>query len=365
MVLTVLLTVFCLGINIKDVQAAWEDSYIASKVTSISDYVGATGSQDRVKYIHYYKRDLYVLGDIKIQSRNFGRLSDNYMQPDINSIRGEYIFPRQSPSKMSPFSHIVMGVSVGPKCTVSGSASGWFNWNICGSYIEFTPAPGNENYIEAIARDHMELDAYDEAVKIGNRLRVNLKDFNGDGYYDLLLKKELPSYTPGDGSDAEGWFDTKSMLVIIDKSLIETAEQGNTQAGIARVSAEQAKQAADKALNQINNPAYGLEALRDEILNIKTTINKGKPAPVINFFKCLNNATATTTSSIILDTSVSNVTHYRVNNGSWQLYTQGQLAVNNLIKGVNRIEIEFGNFEEKEGRLEGNTSKGVATVFGL
>ncbi len=138
----------------------------------------------------------------------------------------------------------------------------------------------------------------------------------------------------------------------------EAAEQTLQYSSDAKAAAVNAESKANITLQEVQDSTYGLSALRNEILNIKNTINT---APIIYSLKGVNNATATKTSQITLDASVSNATHYRVNNGSWQLYTK-QIIVNGLTVGVNRIEIEFGNLNAE---LQGETVSTALTVFRL
>ncbi len=157
----------------------------------------------------------------------------------------------------------------------------------------------------------------------------------------------------------------------------------NTDISVAKTAAQNAKTSADnantnalKATNQLTtktgdtiradvlNLKTDMGQLTSKINNIQTTINNlGKVKPEITTLQGLNNATATKTSTFVLDTSVSNATHYRINDGDWQEYTQSQLIINNISKGVNRIEVEFGNFPITTG--EGRTDKGILTIFGL
>lgn len=144
---------------------------------------------------------------------------------------------------------------------------------------------------------------------------------------------------------------------------VVAAQKAENAAQLAKVAAENSvqysldsKRASESVFSEVTNSQYGLSALRHEIL-------LNRPAPIINHLKGLNYATATKTSTFILDTSVSNATHYRFNNGDWQEYAQDQLTVNNIAKGVNRIEVEFGNFPLIVG--EGNTAKSILTIFGL
>ncbi len=141
----------------------------------------------------------------------------------------------------------------------------------------------------------------------------------------------------------------------------ETAE-------LARKAAIEATKAYNKTVemdNKISNTEYGLSAIKSEILNIKSAIDANIQAPIINYIKGENNATATLGSDIVIDTSVSNATHYRIKGEDWNTYVNNQITVTGVNKGLNKIEIEFGNFIIKEEGLVGNTCKGIVNIFGL
>lgn len=146
---------------------------------------------------------------------------------------------------------------------------------------------------------------------------------------------------------------------------VAAAKASQTAAEAAKQAAQETKTLAQSNFDKINNPTYGLLALKNEILNIKTSIDSNKTVPTINYLKGLNNTTATKYFFIILDTSVDNATHYRIKGGIWQNYTDNQIMIEGIEKGINRIEIDFGNLIEKDGAFEGSTTKGIINIFGV
>lgn len=168
------------------------------------------------------------------------------------------------------------------------------------------------------------------------------------------------------------------------------SEESTLAAKMAAERAEQsaniAKEAATSVLNQVNHTTHGLskintnilnldtdvETLKNELNQVKNTINdmdnylKGNTGyPIIYYMKGRNGQTATKTTYINLDVTASNVTHYRIENGAWTLFNGGNITVNNIQKGINRIEVEFGCLKMVGGTLQGESIKMYHTIFGL
>lgn len=142
------------------------------------------------------------------------------------------------------------------------------------------------------------------------------------------------------------------------------ADSASKDALNARLASLDSKEYSSRILNEVKNELHGLEAIKNEILNLRSELNQPKLVPQINYLKGLNNATGTKLGYITLDTSVINATHYRINGGPWQMYNIKWLDVQ-LHKGLNRIEIEFAYTRGGQEISEDDVVKGILNIFSI
>jgi len=136
---------------------------------------------------------------------------------------------------------------------------------------------------------------------------------------------------------------------------------------------------ANNVLTQINNTTYGLSALntkinelknnsatKTDITNLQKTINSLQEtmAPIIISIKGRNGATATTSTTISVDVTASNATHYRAGvNGNYTTWQESPNIDRILLpnSGVNTIEVQARRGISEEAPI----TKGYLTVFRL
>lgn len=114
----------------------------------------------------------------------------------------------------------------------------------------------------------------------------------------------------------------------------------------------------NSVIGRITNISEELTNLKQIQNNIQNTLVT--QPPIINTLQGKDKATAVKAgSNIQIETLVSNASHYRINNGSWQIYNSDIITVP-ISKGINQILFEFSSTDMFE-----NTSKKSITIFGI
>lgn len=185
--------------------------------------------------------------------------------------------------------------------------------------------------------------------------------FNSGANKIDLYDRWTATYGNAGGGAIEKVIVTYGVDVASEQSVIETKNY-----------ARQAQQSADLVLDKINSLNNDAKIIKNDVILVKNelsdykiSIESNKQAPIINYIKCKNNATSTIYSFAEIDTSISNATHYKIKGDIWRIYTEDRIRVEGIKKGLNKIEIDFGNFVVQDGIYIGSTSKGILNIFGL
>lgn len=117
--------------------------------------------------------------------------------------------------------------------------------------------------------------------------------------------------------------------------------------------------------NKLNDNSYGLVAIKNEVNNLKNGLLSSKTIPIVKSIKGINGSTATNAEYMVVEAIVDNCTHYRINGSNWIIYNESLINIGSISKGINRVEMEFGNLEYKNGSYEGLYTKEVLLVFGV
>ncbi|NLB88078.1 MAG: hypothetical protein GX790_02455 [Syntrophomonadaceae bacterium] len=98
-----------------------------------------------------------------------------------------------------------------------------------------------------------------------------------------------------------------------------------------------AKQSADSALQQINNPTYGLENIYNKIQTVENKVADIQFPPTVEKLIGINNTTATKGNSVLIELVVdnANICRYKVNDGAYGNWVN--------IEEVDYISVELGS----------------------